>query len=136
MSPNHSETNDEPRRDDSMVHEEGTQSNSEFNHPQMPLAHSMLEESKIRQKRNQARIAHNVAKCVSQKEQQRCLKEELPENVHGMRSAVHAHCWFLLKVRDKDFSSLPAPPSMEELEIEIQVSGYLGYVPKDVFNEP
>ncbi|MBW0474121.1 hypothetical protein O181_013836 [Austropuccinia psidii MF-1] len=62
MSPNHSETNDEPRRDNFMVHEEGTQSNSEFNHPQMPLAQSILEQSKIRQKRNQACKAHNVAK--------------------------------------------------------------------------
>ncbi|MBW0492861.1 hypothetical protein O181_032576 [Austropuccinia psidii MF-1] len=37
MSPNHSETDDEPRRNNFMVHEEGTQSNSEFTHPQMPL---------------------------------------------------------------------------------------------------
>ncbi|MBW0519319.1 hypothetical protein O181_059034 [Austropuccinia psidii MF-1] len=35
MSHNHSETNDEPRRDNFMAHEEGTQSNSEFNHPQI-----------------------------------------------------------------------------------------------------
>ncbi|MBW0580909.1 hypothetical protein O181_120624 [Austropuccinia psidii MF-1] len=53
-----------------------------------------------------------------------------------MRSAVHAHCLFLLKVRDKDFSSLPEPPSTEEHEIAIQVADHLGYVPKDVFNAP
>ncbi|MBW0557992.1 hypothetical protein O181_097707 [Austropuccinia psidii MF-1] len=53
-----------------------------------------------------------------------------------MTSAVHAHCLFLLKVRDKDFSSLPAPPRTEELEIAIQVAGHLGYVPEDLFNEP
>ncbi|MBW0562026.1 hypothetical protein O181_101741 [Austropuccinia psidii MF-1] len=40
-----------------------------------------------------------------------------------MRSAVHAHCLFLLKVRNKDFSSLPAPPSTAD-------------VPKDGFNKP
>ncbi|MBW0518076.1 hypothetical protein O181_057791 [Austropuccinia psidii MF-1] len=57
-------------------------------------------------------------------------------NVHGMRSPVHTHCLFLLKVRDTDFSSLPAPPSTEEFEIAIQVAVHLGYVPKDVFNEP
>ncbi|MBW0485956.1 hypothetical protein O181_025671 [Austropuccinia psidii MF-1] len=96
----------------------------------------MLEKSKVRQQRNQACKAHNVAKCASQKEQQRCLKAELPENVHGMRSAVHTHCLFRLKVRDKDFSSLTAPPSTEEREIAIQVAGNLGYVPKDVFNGP
>ncbi|MBW0480575.1 hypothetical protein O181_020290 [Austropuccinia psidii MF-1] len=79
----------------------------------MPLAQSMLEQSKVRKQRNQARKAHNVAKCASQKEQQRWLKAELPENVHVMRSAVHAHCLFILKVRDKDFSSLPEPPSTE-----------------------
>ncbi|MBW0486080.1 hypothetical protein O181_025795 [Austropuccinia psidii MF-1] len=73
---------------------------------------------------------------ASQKAQKKWLKAELPENVHGMRSAVHAHCLFLLKVRDKDFSSLPAPPSTEEGEISIEVAGHLGYVPKDVFNEP
>ncbi|MBW0565698.1 hypothetical protein O181_105413 [Austropuccinia psidii MF-1] len=67
---------------------------------------------------------------------QKWLKAELPENIHGMRSAVHAHFLLLLKVRDKDFSSLLAPPSTEELEIEIQVASNLGYVPKDVFNEP
>ncbi|MBW0544992.1 hypothetical protein O181_084707 [Austropuccinia psidii MF-1] len=136
MSHNHSVKNDEPRRDDFMVHEEGTQSNSEFTHPQIPLAQSMPEQSEIRQQRNKAHKAHNVAKCSSQKEQQTWLKAELPENVHGMRSAVHTHFLFLLKVRDKDFSSLPAPPSTEEREIVIQASGHLGYVPEDVFNEP
>ncbi|MBW0550373.1 hypothetical protein O181_090088 [Austropuccinia psidii MF-1] len=102
----------------------------------MPLAQSMLKQSEMRQKRNQACKAHNVAKRASQKEQQKLLKAELPENVHGMRSAVHNHFLFLLKVRDKDFSSLPAPPSTEEHEMAIKLAGHLGYVPKDVFNEP
>ncbi|MBW0460309.1 hypothetical protein O181_000024 [Austropuccinia psidii MF-1] len=136
MSPTQSETNDEQRRDNFMVHEQGTQSNSEFTHPQMPLAQSMLNQSKMRQQRNQDCKAHNVAKCASQKEQQKWLKEELPENFHGMRSAVHAHCLFLLKVRDKDFSSQPEPPSTAEHEIAIQVAVHLGYVSKDVFNDP
>ncbi|MBW0560195.1 hypothetical protein O181_099910 [Austropuccinia psidii MF-1] len=136
MSPNHSKTNDEPRRDNFMVHAEGTQSNSEFTHPQIPLAQSMLEKFKVRQQRNYACKAHIVAKHASQKEQRRWLKEEIPENFHGMRSAVHSHCLLLLKVRDKDFSLLPEPPSTEECENEIQVAGHLGYVPKDVFNEP
>ncbi|MBW0562420.1 hypothetical protein O181_102135 [Austropuccinia psidii MF-1] len=136
MSPTQSETNDEPRRDNFTAHEQGTQSNSEFTHPQMPLAQSMPNQSQMRQQRKKAHKAHNAAKNASQKEQQKWLKAELPENVHGMRSAVHAHCLFLLKVKDKDFSSLPAPPSTEEREIVIQVAGHLGYVPKDVFNEP
>ncbi|MBW0521448.1 hypothetical protein O181_061163 [Austropuccinia psidii MF-1] len=136
MSPNQRETNDDPMRENFMAHEEGTQSNSEFTYPQMPIAQSMLEQSEVRQQKNQAGKAHNVAKRASQKEQQRWLKAELPENVHGMRSAVHAHCLFLLKVRDKDFSSLPGSRSTEEREIAIQVAGHLGYVPKDVFNEP
>ncbi|MBW0485588.1 hypothetical protein O181_025303 [Austropuccinia psidii MF-1] len=134
MSPNRSETNDEPRMGKFMVHEEGTQSNSEFTHPQMPLTQSILEKSEIRQQRNQARKAHNVAKRTIQKEKQTWLKVELPENFHGMRSAVHGHCLFLLKVRDKDFSSLPAPPSTEGRKIGIKVSGHLQYVPKDVLN--
>ncbi|MBW0472168.1 hypothetical protein O181_011883 [Austropuccinia psidii MF-1] len=54
MSPNHSETNDEPRRDDFISHEEGTQSNSELTHPKIPLAQGMLEQSKIIKKMNQA----------------------------------------------------------------------------------
>ncbi|MBW0487228.1 hypothetical protein O181_026943 [Austropuccinia psidii MF-1] len=136
MSPNQSETNDDPRRDDFMVHEEGTQSNSELTHPLLPIAQSMLEQSKVRQQRNQACKAHNVARHATQKEQQRWLKAGLPENVHGMRSAVHAHCLFLLKVRNKNFSSLPEPPSTEESEIVIEVAVHLGYVPEDVFNEP
>ncbi|MBW0470617.1 hypothetical protein O181_010332 [Austropuccinia psidii MF-1] len=136
MFPTESETNEEPRSDNFTVHEQGAQSNSEFTHPQMPLAQSMLDQSEMRQKRNHAFKAHNVAKRASQKEQQKWLKVELPENVHGMRSAVHAHFLFLLKVRDKDFSSLPSPPSTEEHEILIQVAGHLGYVPKDFFNEP
>ncbi|MBW0533253.1 hypothetical protein O181_072968 [Austropuccinia psidii MF-1] len=135
MSPNPSEKNNEPRRDNFMAHEEGTKSHSEFIHPQIPLAQSSLEQSKIRQKRNQACKAHNVEKRASPKEQQRWLKVEIPENVYGMRSDVHTHFLLLLKVRDKDFSSLPAPPSTEEREIEIQVSEHLGYVPNDVFNE-
>ncbi|MBW0497459.1 hypothetical protein O181_037174 [Austropuccinia psidii MF-1] len=136
MSPTHSETNDEPRRDNFMVHEEGTQSNSEYNHSQIPIAQSMLEQLEIRKKGKQAGKAHDVSKHASQKEQQRWLKAELPENVHGIKSAVYAHCLFLLKLRDKDFSPLPAPPRTEEHEIAIQVVGHLGYVPKDVFNEP
>ncbi|MBW0507514.1 hypothetical protein O181_047229 [Austropuccinia psidii MF-1] len=136
MSQTQNEINDGPRRDNLMGHEQGTQSNSELTHPQMPLSQSMLNQSEMRQKRNQAHKAHNVEKHTSQKEQQKWLKVELPENVHGMRSAVHAHCLFLLKVRDKDFSSLPAPPSTEEREIAIQVACHLGYVPEDVFNEP
>ncbi|MBW0470453.1 hypothetical protein O181_010168 [Austropuccinia psidii MF-1] len=47
MSPNHSETNDAPRREHFTAHEEGTQSNSVFNHPQMLLPQSLLEQSKI-----------------------------------------------------------------------------------------
>ncbi|MBW0554198.1 hypothetical protein O181_093913 [Austropuccinia psidii MF-1] len=136
MSPTQSERNDEPRRDNFMAHEHGTQSNSELTHPQMPLAQSMLEQSEVRQQRNKAHKAHNVEKHASQKEQQKWLKAELPENVHGMRSAVYADCLFLLKVRDKDFSSLPAPPRTEEREISVQVAGHFGYVPEDFFNEP
>ncbi|MBW0561959.1 hypothetical protein O181_101674, partial [Austropuccinia psidii MF-1] len=117
MSPTPSERNYEPRKDDFTAHEKGTQSNSQFTHPQMGLSQSMLEQSEP-----------EGAK--------KWLRAELPENVDGMRSAVHAHFLFLLKVRDKDFSSLPAPPSKEELEIALQVAGHLGYVPKDVFNEP
>ncbi|MBW0564722.1 hypothetical protein O181_104437, partial [Austropuccinia psidii MF-1] len=45
MSPTQSERNDEPRRDHFTAHEQGTQSNSEFTHPQMGLAQSMLEQS-------------------------------------------------------------------------------------------
>ncbi|MBW0576102.1 hypothetical protein O181_115817, partial [Austropuccinia psidii MF-1] len=86
MSLTQSETNDEPRRDNFTAHEQGTQSNSEFTHPQ-----SMLNQSKMRQRRKEACKAHKVAKSASQKEQQIWLKAELPENVHGMRSAVHAH---------------------------------------------
>ncbi|MBW0509565.1 hypothetical protein O181_049280 [Austropuccinia psidii MF-1] len=70
MSLTQSERNDEPRRDHFMAHEQGTQSNSEFTHPQMSLPQSMLEQSKVRQQRNQACRAHNVAKHASQKEQQ------------------------------------------------------------------
>ncbi|MBW0537023.1 hypothetical protein O181_076738 [Austropuccinia psidii MF-1] len=130
MSPTQSERNDEPRRDNFLAHEQGTQSNSGFTHPQMPLARSMLDQSEMRQQRYQACKAHNVAKCSSQKEQQKWLKAELPENVNGMRSAVHAHCLFLLKVKNKDFSSVPAPPRTEELEIAIRLAGHLGYVPR------
>ncbi|MBW0483479.1 hypothetical protein O181_023194 [Austropuccinia psidii MF-1] len=114
MSLTQRETNDEPRGDSFMVHEQGTQSNSEFTHAQIPLAQSMLDQSEMRQRRNQACKACNVAKIESQKEQKRWLKVEIPENIHGMRSDVHAHCLFLLKLRDKDFSSIPAPPSTEE----------------------
>ncbi|MBW0472159.1 hypothetical protein O181_011874 [Austropuccinia psidii MF-1] len=103
MSLTQSETNDEPRRDNFTAHEQGTQSNSEFTHPQLPLAQNMLDKSEMRPQRNQVHKAHNVAKCAIQKEQQKWLKAETPENVHGMRSAVHAHCLFLLKVRDKYF---------------------------------
>ncbi|MBW0546504.1 hypothetical protein O181_086219 [Austropuccinia psidii MF-1] len=136
MSLTQSETNDEPRRDNFPAHEQGTGSNSAFTHPQIPLSQSRLNQSKMRQQRNKALKAHNMEELASQKEQQKLLKEELPENVHGMDSAVHTHCLFVLKVRDKEFSSLPEPPSTEEHEIAMKVAGHLKYVPKDVFNEP
>ncbi|MBW0551317.1 hypothetical protein O181_091032 [Austropuccinia psidii MF-1] len=85
MSPTQSEINDEPRRDNLMAHEKGTQSNSEFTHPQMPLSQSMLDQSKMRQQRNKAHKAHNVAKRASQKQQRKWMKAELPENFYGMR---------------------------------------------------
>ncbi|MBW0477805.1 hypothetical protein O181_017520 [Austropuccinia psidii MF-1] len=49
MSLTQSETNDEPRRDNLTAHEQGTQSNSEFTHPQIPLAPSILDQSEMRQ---------------------------------------------------------------------------------------
>ncbi|MBW0511278.1 hypothetical protein O181_050993 [Austropuccinia psidii MF-1] len=85
MSPTQSERNDEPMRDNFTAHEQGNQSNIEFTHPQMGLAQRMLEQSKVRQKRNQAWKADNVEKRASQKEQQKWMRAELPENVHGMR---------------------------------------------------
>ncbi|MBW0475081.1 hypothetical protein O181_014796 [Austropuccinia psidii MF-1] len=69
MSPTQSEANDEPRRENFITHEQGTQSNSEFTHPQLPLSQSMLDPSKMKQQRNEACKAHNVAKHASQKEQ-------------------------------------------------------------------
>ncbi|MBW0463861.1 hypothetical protein O181_003576 [Austropuccinia psidii MF-1] len=103
VSPNNIKTNDEPSRDYFTFHEEGTQSNSEFTHPQMTITQSMLEQSKTRKQRNQDFKAHNVAKNEIQKEKQGWLKAELPENFPGMRAAVHTHFLFLLKVRDNDF---------------------------------
>ncbi|MBW0481758.1 hypothetical protein O181_021473 [Austropuccinia psidii MF-1] len=103
MSPTQSEKNGESRKKMFIEHEEGTQANSEFTHPQMPLAQSMLNQSKMRQQRNKAPKAHNVAKCASQKEKKRLLKEEIYDNFHGMGSAVHTHFLFLLKVKEKKF---------------------------------
>ncbi|MBW0463485.1 hypothetical protein O181_003200 [Austropuccinia psidii MF-1] len=117
MSPTQSETNDEPRRDNFMGHEQGTQSNSEFTHHQIPLAQSMLDQSETRQQRNQARKSHNVGKRESQKEQQKWLKAELPENLHGMRLAVHTHFLFLLKVRDKDFPHYQHHPAQKRVKL-------------------
>ncbi|MBW0563297.1 hypothetical protein O181_103012, partial [Austropuccinia psidii MF-1] len=101
----------------------------------MGLTQSMLEQSELRQQRNQACKSHNLAKFASQKEQQKWLRAEIPKNFHGMRSEVHAQFLLLLKVKDNDFSSLPAPPSTEKNEISIQVAGHLRYVPEDVFNQ-
>ncbi|MBW0501454.1 hypothetical protein O181_041169 [Austropuccinia psidii MF-1] len=117
MSPTQSERNDEPRRDNFTAHEQGTKSNNET-------------------AREQALQISQCGKMCKPGGEKKRLKAELPENVHGMRSAVHAHCLFLLKVRDEDFSALQAPPSTEEREIAIQMAGHLGHVPKDVFNEP
>ncbi|MBW0522878.1 hypothetical protein O181_062593 [Austropuccinia psidii MF-1] len=136
ISPTRSKTNGEQRRDDLMAHEEGTWANSEFTDPQITLSQSPLDQAKMRQQRKQAFKAHNVAIDVSKKGQKRGLKAELPDNFHEMRSGVYAHWLFLLKVKDKDFSSLPAPPRTEEHEIAIQVSGHFVYFTKDVFNEP
>ncbi|MBW0503270.1 hypothetical protein O181_042985 [Austropuccinia psidii MF-1] len=133
---NMSPTQSEPRGEDFTVHEEGTHSNSDFTHPQIPLSQSMLNQSEMRKQRNQGHKAHNVEKCASQKEQKRWLKVELPDNFHGMRSHVHSNFLFLLKVKDKDFASLPAPPSTDKCEIAIKFSGHMGYFPKEIFNEP
>ncbi|MBW0592024.1 hypothetical protein O181_131739 [Austropuccinia psidii MF-1] len=71
MSPTQSETNDEQRGDNFTAHEQGSQSMSEFTHPHMPLAQSMLNQSEMIKKRNQACQDHNVAKCASPKERER-----------------------------------------------------------------
>ncbi|MBW0553274.1 hypothetical protein O181_092989 [Austropuccinia psidii MF-1] len=55
----------------STAHEHGTQSNSALTHARIPLAQSILEQSEVRQQRNQAGKAHNVEKRASQKEQQK-----------------------------------------------------------------
>ncbi|MBW0513388.1 hypothetical protein O181_053103 [Austropuccinia psidii MF-1] len=136
MSLTQSETNCEPRRENFMVHEEGTRANSELTHPQMPITQSMLNQSEMRQQRNQAGKADIVAKSASHKDQQRWVKAELPDNVHGMGSAVHTHLLFLLKAQDKNFSSLLAPLSTEEHEFALQVSCNLRYVLNYVFNKP
>ncbi|MBW0509502.1 hypothetical protein O181_049217 [Austropuccinia psidii MF-1] len=107
MSLTQSDTNGEPRRERFMAHEEGTWFNSEFTHDQMPLSQSILEQSKMRKKRSQDCKSHSVAKYSSQKEQRRWWKAEVPDNVPEMRSALHTHCLFLLKVKDQDFASLP-----------------------------
>ncbi|MBW0575721.1 hypothetical protein O181_115436 [Austropuccinia psidii MF-1] len=67
ISPTQIETNSEPSIDNFTMHVEGTQENSEF-------TQSMLNQSEMRQQRNQACKAHNVEKCSSQKEQHRLLK--------------------------------------------------------------
>ncbi|MBW0522972.1 hypothetical protein O181_062687 [Austropuccinia psidii MF-1] len=61
-------TNDEPRGDNFTTHEQSTQSDSEFTHPQIPLTQSMLDQSDMRQQRNQAHKPQNVAKGAIQKE--------------------------------------------------------------------
>ncbi|MBW0462411.1 hypothetical protein O181_002126 [Austropuccinia psidii MF-1] len=113
MSQNQSETNCEPRRNNFMAHDNETQAKSEFTHPQMPIDQIMLYQSEMSQKRNQACKYQNLVKNASQKEQKRCQKAEFPDNVNGMRSGVHTHCLFLLKVKDKDFYSLPAQTSFK-----------------------
>ncbi|MBW0516321.1 hypothetical protein O181_056036 [Austropuccinia psidii MF-1] len=113
MSPTQSRKNGKPRREDLVVHEEVTRENSGFTHPQMALTQSFFHQSEMRQKRDQSFKAHNMEKGVRQKHKKRWLKVELPVTVHGMRSAVYAHFLFLLKVKDKDFSSLPEPSIIE-----------------------
>ncbi|MBW0494126.1 hypothetical protein O181_033841 [Austropuccinia psidii MF-1] len=113
MPATQSETNDEPSGDNLMAHEKDTQSNSEFTHPQMPLAQSMLNQSKTRQKRNQACKAHNVVKHAIQKEQQRWLKWNFQNFPWDVISFTYP-CFCLLKGRDKDFCSLPQPPRTED----------------------
>ncbi|MBW0560252.1 hypothetical protein O181_099967 [Austropuccinia psidii MF-1] len=71
MSLTQSEINDEPKRDNCTAHEQGTQSNSDFTHPQITLSQSMFNQSKMSQRRNQACKAHNVEKHASQKEKQK-----------------------------------------------------------------
>ncbi|MBW0468727.1 hypothetical protein O181_008442 [Austropuccinia psidii MF-1] len=120
MSSTQSATNGEQMRDNLTAHEEEAQTNSDFTNPQMPHAQTILDQYKIRKQRNQVLKAHNMLKHESSKEKQRWLKEELPDNFNEMRSAVHAHCVLLLKVKDKDFSSLPDPPSTEEGEFQFR----------------
>ncbi|MBW0487155.1 hypothetical protein O181_026870 [Austropuccinia psidii MF-1] len=129
MSPTQRKINCEPRRDYFMAHEDGTWSNSEFTHLQMPLSKSLPYQYKMRQKRNQNFKPHNVEKHAIQKEEQRWLKAEIPDT-------AHAHCLFQLKVKDKYSASLSAPPNTEECGIVINVSDHLRYIPKGICNGP
>ncbi|MBW0566713.1 hypothetical protein O181_106428 [Austropuccinia psidii MF-1] len=78
MSPTHSETNGESRRENFTTHEEGTWENSEFTHPQMVISQSMLDKSQMRKQRNQAFKGNIVENNVIWKGKQRWLKAELP----------------------------------------------------------
>ncbi|MBW0517410.1 hypothetical protein O181_057125 [Austropuccinia psidii MF-1] len=48
------ETNGEPRRENFIMQEEGTQENNEFTHPQISLSQSIPHQSEIRKQRHQA----------------------------------------------------------------------------------
>ncbi|MBW0477443.1 hypothetical protein O181_017158 [Austropuccinia psidii MF-1] len=62
-------------------------------------------------------------------------KGQIPENVHGMRSAVDWHCWLLLNVPNKDLAKLPAQQTPEERKGAVEVAGHLGYLTAETFND-
>ncbi|MBW0493039.1 hypothetical protein O181_032754 [Austropuccinia psidii MF-1] len=49
MTPTQSEKTGEPRRENFIKHEEGTQGNIELTHPQISLSQSMIDQSEMRQ---------------------------------------------------------------------------------------
>ncbi|MBW0475045.1 hypothetical protein O181_014760 [Austropuccinia psidii MF-1] len=61
---------------------------------------------------------------------------QIPENIHGMISEAHQHCYFLLNVPKKDLEKLPAPPTPKSRKVAVEVAGHLGYLTAETFNDP
>ncbi|MBW0545551.1 hypothetical protein O181_085266 [Austropuccinia psidii MF-1] len=79
----------------------GQHGSSSRSHPLHDLENTFVQYSNHREQQENQR-AQRDSKQLSKKGRLWSLKGQLPNNVHGMSSAVHQHCWFLHKVPDKD----------------------------------
>ncbi|MBW0546725.1 hypothetical protein O181_086440 [Austropuccinia psidii MF-1] len=104
--------------------------------PQNNLAYQLFDQSQGCCHQRETKKTQRISKASSKKERLKFLKVQIPENVHGMISAVHQHFWFLTNIPHKYLENLPAPTTPEERKMAVEAASHLCYLTAETCNDP